>query len=775
MDQVLSGKGKIRHMFNNCPKPNGWFGCFFELEDGQSIKLLGTYHGMLSENMTYSVYAKQVDADTYSVVTMYPEVTPDHSIVKYLSSKEFPGIGPTIAEKLWVAFGKDILNVIESDSASLKKLGLSDKKIQTLQVGVCKVSIESKLKRTCPNISESFAEKLILHYQDQTMDVVMNHPYDILYDMEDARFPDVDALAKAIGFPSNHPTRLSECLCYAIHVICEDTGDVYLNVSDDGIYNQIWYKFVQYVGDTSIPSSELSDVMNQMSNIKRLHMECCGTEYHVYENCKYLDEKTVGTILRKMIHQPPIFKESISMIDTYIDAYEKAHQYQLDDEQKYAVRTSLCNRLSIITGGPGRGKTTVVDCILWIWDQCMDGFPQLAAPTGRSVNRLQEATHERYETETIMHRICQMKFYKRMKNAKFSNVDSVLDRYKQTLIVVDEVSMVGLHTASEMMQLFQDGQVILVGDIDQLSSIEYGQFFRDVCENSLIPKSRLLTNHRASGAGVIIDNADKINDGDLVANLNLSTRSFMFDKFQTNDDYSFHLMNNYMRYVCDRKGELDIKKLKTVCLLSPMRRGNGGVKQLNAMIQKRLNPIEPNATSDMRGYEIQSTYYSLEYGEFTRFHVGDRVVQTKNRNDSFCYRMKNGFRTNCSNTSIANGDVGIILGYEEPDSNDDEGTIVVKMDDGRIFEIEDKYANELELAYAMTIHKSQGSEYDTVLLSMPSALTYTQGDFASRNLFYTAVTRAKQCVHIIGDELAVNKCIQTKQFVRHSNLNAYIK
>lgn len=776
MSELVEITGTIQKFFRDCPKDNGWFGCHFKLDNGLRVRLTGVVKDIsLEVGKTYDIVAMVERDDQYGDSYIARHISNSvmnmsaRNIIKYFSSKAFNGIGKSTAIKLYREFGKDIYDVIENEPDKLRAIGISDKKIDILKNGVQSNSIYATILRIAPSLSDNMIDNIIGQYGRRAIEILRDRPYDLLYSdpaIKGLNFKTVDGVALGNGIEMDSDYRVSECMKYSLTRVCANKSCSYLNLSDASEYQIYINDCISVINSVNV---HMSDVENRITELLRnpnddssIVVEQVGTEYHMYDRMKFDTEENLAQIVASMATGHTLFNLSMDDLNRMIDDY-CTHECPLDGEQIQAVINSLTNRLSIITGGPGRGKTSVVRCIIWIWKKVFHRQPVLLAPTGKAVCRLNEATGEtngKTIARTIF-RACTPAYEQDMR------------LYKNNLIIVDECSMVGNKTALDMLSLYQFGQVILVGDVDQLPSIEYGQFFRDICASTCVPKVTLLTNHRSKG--LIVPNADRINKGVTAEKLKWDVVNGSFVLYQySEDNYQDHVVKEYMDLISNKANKVDYKSMKDVCILCPSQKRATGSRYINYILQQKLNPSNPKADIKQRGFTIPGTMYKINDDVVTQIRVGDRVIYTKNHPD-FVYEKDGMF-----DQGIANGDCGIIVGLQKEIVPLEDGAAeinylaIFKTDDGRTFKIDSIYLEEFELAYAITVHKSQGSEYKTVIFSAMSAIT-EWGDFSNRNLLYTAVTRAKDNVIMVGSVDAVNKCILTEAKERNSALSQKIE
>lgn len=780
MSELVEITGTITKFFKDCPKDNGWFGCFFKLENGLQVRMTGVCKNLeLDTGKTYDVLAdKESDpkfGDSYTVKHMSNSTKSMNSkeIIRYLSSSLFDGIGKATALKLYKEFGKDIYDVIENEPDKLRAIGISEKKIIILQNGVQSNSIYGSILRVAPILSEKVVDNLISVLGRKAVDYLKYKPYDILYlepKVSGFSFKLADQVAFANGIDKSSDYRVTECMKYAVHTLCEDYACSYLNLSDMNEYQQYLKKSMELIDSVQVHCSTVENKITEFLKkpAEGIVVEEFDNQYHIYVQDKFDVEDGLARLVSTMIgsgcKHNASKDEVMRLIDEYCTSLPK--DKKLDQEQIHAVATSLMSGMSVITGGPGRGKTTVLRAVIDIWERITNKRqPVLLAPTGKAVCRLNEATGKTNGmtvARTIFRSMNMLSYAQDMKS------------YKNNLIIIDECSMIGMRTALEMLSLYQDGQVILVGDVDQLPSIEYGQFFKDMCKVPAMPKTILKTNHRSEG--LIVPNADKINKGMRAEKLDWDYINQSFVLYQYNDDneaFANHIIKEYMSAITDDNGKVDYRRMKDICILCPSQKHPTGSRFLNYKLQEKLNPENLAADMKQRGYVIPGTVYKINDVTLTNLRVGDRVIYTKNHPD-FPYTKRDG-KDIIKDCGIANGDCGIITGVKKDlvtidGFTDFDYIIKFHTDDGRDFEIESQYFDEFELAYAITIHKSQGSEYNTVIVSAMVILTMW-GNFSNRNLLYTAVTRARLRLVIVGSVDSVNKCILTEAIERNSALS----
>ena len=483
-----------------------------------------------------------------------------------------------------------------------------------------------------------------------------------------------------------------------------------------------------------------------------------------------------GNVSKTYIH-------SAASIKYDIYDYENNAQKTLTDEQSNAVTMTILSPVSVITGGPGRGKTCIVDCIATIWLSYNSHTANniiLLAPTGKAMNKLKTDTKAKFNTWTIDHMIMTAAPPGCTKlNYKFIQPINTDD----TLIIIDESSMVDLVKAVRLISLFPNARYCFVGDVDQLPPIDPGYILKDMIDSGDIPVSRLTVPLR--NRGTILENADRINSNDI--NLQYNFNDMPFYPQAEDDDAALNAIIE--QYNEERNNCSDISQIALLC---PTKKGAIGTTSLNIAIQNQACP-ENKTASDIydqrrnqkvyiaKGYPIPNTIYGTKE-HYTRFRVGDIVMNNKNKYDidTFTYKDNDYWNGDAISTQhgIFNGECGRIIAYipftslQQSDENASE-YVVVQFFDGRIatIDITNGDFESFDLGYALTVHKSQGCEYETVIYISPkSMLNYINLGFANKNLVYTAVTRAKNRVVIMGSKESLNACIQTNAPERKSNL-----
>lgn len=747
--------GYVADLYKGCPKSSGWNGWHFVLDDGTRMRCTMKHGNWIHGNMYLTIAGRTVfDKGFESFEVEHAEIARSKkALMAYLTSSDFPGIGRTTVTKLYDAFGANILDIIDLEPDKLKTVGISDKQIQLLKEGRLRHSIGNLLQLL--DLKPAMIDKIRDKYGDAALQHIKKNPYVLLKDFKGERgfnFTNVDKVALACGVSENDPIRINEAVYYAIDSWLNAGGHICALLNDTSWFSRLRRDVLASLGTVNVTDSMLMDAMKK-------HDDLVLTKYHVngmdlslcYTKDSYAYEQSVANRIGSLLNSPPLFNLTRDEIMMEIDDYEMMSGVELDAIQRESVVTTLRNRLSIITGGPGCGKTTVVACVLFIWRRTGRPKPVLSAPTGLAAKRLKNSIvgncsgymDDMIEVKTIARRLTE------------SACDNKGHAYNPTLAVIDETSMVNLADMSFLLKLLRSCQVVFVGDADQLPSIDPGDFFANLCALDCVPKTVLNICYRAVSAQMVIGNSHKIRDGVPLEQLMWLRNTFWFQQFLTDSqDCVEYLVERYLQYI--RRGY----DYSDVAILSPTKKYQMGSGHLNIILQNRLNPeVVPvykrqlgEKFCDTKGCPIdKSEYYVSTTKEKTALRIGDRVMYSKNRYD----------------IGLVNGDCGIITGYHVPDHSDPY--LDVKLDTGKVVEVNEEYFGELHLAYAMTIHKAQGCEYQHVLISSPDLLadrcSYQSSDngFATRNILYTAATRAKMSVEFVGSRQFADICIANQR------------
>ena len=797
----------ISYMFKNCPKQDGWFGCYARTKDGTDIKLTGKTLVPLTKGMQLDVTVAKVSNGTVpefkasNITVVTRTITGTKAYLKSL-----PGVSDTVADKLVRKFGADAIEMIRKSSDKVEsQLGLSKKQMSALVNGITNTNEVNKLRTFLPELYTDAINYIKNTMQPNPIEKIKKNPW-ILMDCPHTSFMVVDMIAVRLGINPFATDRIKRGILYILQ--SEQNGDSYINLTDDNtmlsfmrkVQNLLKLKFENGMAEFG---KILMDMTNEESPV--IHIEQYGHEYHLYTIEDWYDYGLVLKHLnqnRKKLYL--MTKADTDVLKKVMDKQELLLPFKLTDEQRYASIIALSHRISIITGGPGRGKTLTIGFIaacsgdlnkeLMTAAMMVHQNPVLLlAPTGKAAKKLQIDTNDKYPTMTIDRLLCAIKFEQKPdvsgKKKKPKGYFSSFNK-PSTLIIVDESSMVDMPKIGALFSYFDKARFCFVGDKDQLPPVGKGQFFHDIIRSGKITTAYLTIPMRHSG--LILENADKINAGNI--NLQYDVHEMPFYP-QAADDYNM-IDTIIDQYNDERIIEPDASQIAVIC---PVQQGIIGVVNINIAFQEIMCPKNDTCIASFntkhktsifatKGYQIPNTFYgnygSKDGNKHTSFRIGDIVMCTKSNykihiteydNDDYL----NGCVIDGSN-GIFNGEVGRIIGYI-PDhviENDtDSDFIIVQFNNGYVAEL-DRSQGEFDnfvLGYAMTVHKVQGCEYNTVIYVSPQRLmTLRVEGFACKNLVYTAITRAKKRAVIIGSKESLNKCIQTDMAHRNSTLSESI-
>ena len=678
----------------------------------------------LTEGETIEVSGEWVDHPTYGVqlkVLNYEIIEPTDilDMERYLASGAIKGIGPSTAKKIIKHFGEDTFRIIEEEPERLSEIkGITERKAISIAT---QMSERHELRNVVMflqkyGISNSMAIKLYDEYGSQIKSIILNNPYKLAREVNGIGFKRADEIAAKTGVKLDSEFRIQ---CGIIHCLKEASTD----------------------GHTYLPREELirsayellgvceSDIERQLDELKieRQLIEVKSEDgLNIYLSEYYQIEKNCAVKLLTLTRYSD--KISASELDREIKSIESELDIELHDLQREAVVKALSEGLFILTGGPGTGKTTTIKSIISGLERRNLRFV-LAAPTGRAAKRMSETTG--YEASTI-HRLLSIKHNPEERaDAYFEmNEDNPLD---VDAVIIDEASMVDIFLFNSLLKAISPGcKLIIVGDSNQLPSVGPGQVLKDMLDSGVCPNVELKYIFRQSNESHIVTYAHMINNGEQIDFTTKYEDFFLLKR----DNYE-EIRQALLYLICEKLPKHFNTSPMQIQVLTPMKKGALGVWELNRILQECINP-----PSDKK--------VELEYGE-NIFRVGDKVMQTKNNYDMEWDIMSTYGISAQRGKGVFNGDIGIIDHINKPSR-----LIRITFDDGREAEYSYETLEELELAYAITIHKSQGSEYPVVIMPLlggPRSLLY-------RNLLYTGVTRAKDCVVILGSENTVKEMIR---------------
>lgn len=695
-------------------------GCIPYITEGQKLKLTGEW-------VKHPQFGQQFKVE--SCEELLPTSTA--GIEKYLASGIIAGIGPVTAKKIVEKFGEETLDVLENHIERLREIeGIGEKKIQTIFDSYIKQREVKNIMIFLQNygVSPNQCLKIYKRYGAQAISIVKENPYVLTEDIAGIGFKTADKIARNLGVEKNSPYRIQSGVKYVVNEFCA-LGNTYMPLS------QLLKEGMEVLGvaEDEIQDNLVKSVVDGKIKIEMIEGENCVFTLPYYY-CELGVTKKLITLTFSEYDKLDID------IEHEIADFEEKNNIKFAASQKDAIRGAVESGIEVITGGPGTGKTTVIKCILEIFEKAaLTVF--MAAPTGRAAKRMTEATGR--ESKTI-HRLLELGFGDDLAFTKDEESPLECD-----VIIIDETSMVDIVLMNSLMKAIGLGtRVIFVGDVDQLPSVGPGNVLRDILESKCVKVVRLKEIFRQAEKSMIVVNAHKINNGEIPL-LNEREKDFFFIKGDKPED----VMSTVLNLVDSRLPKFNSKwnKMQHIQVLSPMRKGTVGVTNLNLQLQEILNP--------KKEYKKEKIFR-----EFT-FRVGDKVMQTKNNYSLQWTRIAGEGES--EGVGVFNGDIGII-----EDIDEEKDTLTVVFDEERRVEYENIYLDELDLAYAITIHKSQGSEFPVVVMPVlmgPPLLM-------NRNLLYTGITRAKQLVVLVGSPKAMHFMIQNnKSFERYSALKWRIR
>lgn len=708
-------------------------GNFAYINEGEYLELEG-------EEVFHDIYGEQIKVISYEIVPASDEF----STRKYLGSGAVKGLGAVLADRIVNKFGEDTIRIIEEEPERLAEIrGITLRKA----MDICEQIEERKDMRDVMiflqgyGISANLSNKIYKLYGIKVYDIIKTNPYRLADDIMGVGFKTADEIARRAGVEVNAAIRIKSGMCYALSE-SSGLGHTYLPKE------QLVERTISLLGlrdqylnaDGTYNMDLLDNCFTELVLEKKLIMKVIDDREAVFLSSFYYTELNIARMLLELNISTP---EDDYIMGVKLDTIEKVTGVQLDELQRKAVIETQNNGVTIITGGPGTGKTTTINAIIAMFEA--DGMDvSLAAPTGRAAKRMNEATD--HEAKTI-HRILEISGSAESDGRE--GLEAKFGRNEQNplecdVIIVDEMSMVDTFLIHALLKAVTIGtRVVFVGDVNQLSSVGPGNVLRDIIESGKFSVVKLTKIFRQAGESGIVTNAHKINDGEIVE-LDNSTKDFLYIA-RENASMALNATIGLIKLKLPKyvnAGEMDIQ------VLTPMRNGILGVNNLNTQLQKYINPHSEEKNEREIGGVI--------------FREGDKVMQIKNNYQlEWEQRSKTG-RIYDTGTGIFNGDMGIIKTI-----NNTTNYIEVVFDDDRYVTYDSKQAEELELAYAITIHKSQGSEYPAVIIPLVSGVSVLM----TRNLLYTGVTRAKKCVCIVGRKETFNAMIRNEdQHKRFSGL-----
>ncbi len=695
-------------------------GSLFSVSEGEMLEINGEW-------TVHPIYGKQFKALSFTSI----EPGDEEAMIRYLGSGLIKGVGPTLAKRIVKEFGKDTFKVIEEQPERLERIkGITMRKAQ--EIGV--MLHEKRGYRDALmflqkfGIGNNLALKIYSVYQDKVYRILEENPYRIAEDITGVGFKTADDIAKKAGVKPDSDYRIRSGILYTL-LLATNQGNMYL------LRRDLVDKTSEIIG---VAKENIEPHIDNLALDRKIVLKKFDDEKDpaVYARSNFEVEKSVAARLRTICDQFYDDEDDIEYAKRSIDRISKENDIELETLQKEAVLSTLTNGVSIITGGPGTGKTTTINTLIKFFEERRLDI-ELAAPTGRAAKRMTEATG--YEARTL-HRMLELNgsFEDDVNAARFArNEQNPIDA---DVVIVDEMSMVDIFLFNSLLKAIASGsRLILCGDADQLPSVGPGQVLRDLIESGCIPVTKLEKIYRQEGNSDIVVNAHRINKGESVS-LNNESKDFFFLK---RDDAERILANTVELVTGMLPGYVNATPFD-IQVITPTRKGTLGVEAMNVYLRDRINPPSPS----------KKEYLYRE----TLFREGDKVMQIKN-NYKAEWEVVGKYNIPIdAGVGVFNGDLGRIIEISEPFNR-----IKVEFDDKRRVDYQFSDLDELELAYAITVHKSQGSEYEAVVMPIMGG----PKQLLNRNLLYTAVTRARQCLVLMGstevlDEMIANNHVNRR-------------
>ena len=680
----------------------------------------------------HNVYGEQLRVESYEI----KEPTDLVSMERYLGSGAIKGVGPALAARMIRHFKEDTFRIIEDEPERLTEVkGISERISR-------EIAIQFEEKRELRSamlflqqygISLNLAVKIYKQYGNRMYEIMRQNPYKLAEDISGVGFRIADEIAKKAGINSDSDFRIKAGM---LHILQEASNQGHVYLPEEELYHRT--ADLLAIDSEKIQHHLMDMVLNKQIVIKKIEEQNC-----VYSSYYYYAELNCAKMLMDL---NLISEYTETQFEHRIIPLQREMDMELDALQKQAVYEAAKHGLLIITGGPGTGKTTTINAIIHFFEQ-EEQTILLAAPTGRAAKRMSETTG--YEAQTI-HRLLELNGNveeDQRQHVQFQrNEENPLEA---DVIIVDEVSMLDIHLLHALLKAIAVGtRLILVGDVNQLPSVGPGNVLKDIIKSRCFQVVELTKIFRQAAESDIIMNAHKINAGEKLHIDNKSRDFFLLPRDNCNA-----IISVIIQLVRDKMPKYVNAPMHEIQVLTPMRKGELGVDRLNQILQQYLNPRE-------KGKKEKEFQKSI-------FREGDKVMQIKN-NYQLTWEIKSKYGiVQDSGTGVFNGDCGIIK-----EINTFAELVTVEFEEGKMVDYPFSALDELELAYAITIHKSQGSEYPAVvmpILNGPRMLF-------NRNLLYTAVTRAKKCVTIVGsNQMVENMIANVNERKRCTSLDVRLK
>ncbi|MEE0410011.1 MAG: ATP-dependent RecD-like DNA helicase, partial [Clostridia bacterium] len=677
---------------------------------GESASLTGDW-------VNHPEYGEQFKVELYETIMPKEET----AIIKYLSSGVIKGVREATAKKLYEAFGDSVFDVLTNEPEKVEKIkGIGHDRAVT----ICKSFNEQRSVQNIVmflqqySISANTAIKIHKIFGSEAVSVIKENPYALANAVDGISFKTADAIAYNIGIPKNSPERIACGVVYYLREAAYTNGHAYLPrgvIKEHTVYN------------LDITETEAENAISELIADRDIILDKIDNNEVLYLYGMYHDEKYIANRVVEIATTESKYAISASRAEEEVDEFERDNGIKLAKKQREAVVTALSSGFMVLTGGPGTGKTTTINAIISIMEN-LNIKVALAAPTGRAAKRMSQVTGRDAKT---VHRLL---------GAQMVGNTHTFSRDEENpldcdVIILDEASMVDTSLMASFLRAVKPGgRIILSGDSDQLPSVGAGNVLRDIIASGVVSTVKLSDIFRQSEESLIIVNAHKINNGEM-PELGDRTRDFFFMKRANPSDVATTVTELYKSRLPKTYG---LNPMSDIQILSPTKKGITGTVELNRILQMSINP--PSQSKN-----------EYKYGQ-TVFREGDKVMQTRNNYD-IEYTTENGE----DGVGIYNGDMGIVDSIHTQ-----ERYMIITFDDGKIIEYPFTSVEDLDLAYAITVHKSQGSEFSYVVIPLSTYMPMLM----TRNLFYTAITRAKTMVILVGSDRIVENMTKNNTYTK---------
>ena len=720
-------EGSIEHViYSN--EDNGYSICDMAVENDEIVTIVGIIPMVnVGDNMV--IYGKWIHNAKYGrqfSVSQYERVMPADtaSILRYLASGAIKGIGPKTAQRIIEKFGEDAFDVIENHPEWLAEIkGISLKAAKEISERFKQqAGMRSAMMFFRDFFGPTLTVRIYKHWGSASVDIAKKNPYRLCNEIEGIGFEKADVMAGELGIVNDNFDRIMSGLRYVLNQNANQNGHTCLP-------RKKLAEASAHLLEVSVEQAD--EAISQLLKNTVFRYTLCEGEQMIYDSHSYDAEKYIAMKLVQI--DKMCTSVSVPDIDRFIEKEEMQNGIRYASRQKLAISDALRYGVMVLTGGPGTGKTTVVRALIHIFDS-MGYDIALAAPTGRAAKRLSESTA--MEAKTI-HRLLEMN-YDEGSTPVFNRNE--FDQLEESVIIIDEASMIDSLLMMSLLKAIKPGaRLIIIGDSDQLPSVGAGNVLRDIIDSERFSVVRLDEIFRQAQKSLIVTNAHAINEGNMPV-IDAKDNDFFFLHRDSDRSIAQTIADLYQNRLPRTYGE-EIRE--GIQVITPSRKGESGSENLNMLLQSVLNPPKKN----IREYKFREVTY----------REGDRVMQTRNNYDINWYRDADGK----DGYGIFNGDIGIINKIDLQNSS-----MEIIFDDRRV-NYDLSLLDDIEHAYAITVHKSQGSEYPIVVMPMCTAAYMLH----TRNLLYTAVTRAQKMVVLVGREDIIAEMVNNNhQTVRYTGL-----